>query len=85
VPPLAKARARSTGVNWSAGWGPVTPKVRESGPLTVRWKELLAVALFASVTVTVKSVLASAWVGVPVMAPSPGLKLRPLGSAGEIE
>ena len=41
------------------------------------------VALLASVTVIVKVVAASAVVGVPVIAPVAGLRLRPVGSDGE--
>ena len=55
-----------------------------TAPFTASEKLLLAVALFASVTATVKVVDASVTVGVPEIAPVDEFIDRPAGSAGEM-
>jgi hypothetical protein len=58
--------------------------VTSGGTVTVNVNVLLDVSLAASVTVTLKTVVASATVGVPLIRPVVELIDTPLGSAGEI-
>ena len=51
--------------------------------MTVRLKVLVAVALLASVTVTVYAVAEDVTDAVPVMAPVLVLRLSPVGSVGD--
>ena len=59
-----------------------TAWVTVSGPFTVRLNVLLEVAVAASVTVTVNTVVASVAVGVPLIWPVVVLKFIPAGSDG---
>ena len=78
-----------TGVKLAEGWLCVsvleaTACVAVAAVLTVRLKVLLAVALLASVTVTVYVVAEEVTDGLPVTAPVEVLKFSPVGSAGEM-
>lgn len=57
----------------------------EAGALTVKLKVEVAVAVLAPVTVTVYVVALEVVVGVPVIAPVLGAKLKPAGNAGDME
>ena len=77
-----------TGVN-DTGWFTVsvvagTDCAAVTALFTVREKVAVAVAWFASVTVIVYTVCALTAVGVPVIKPVVGLRLRPAGRSGEI-
>jgi hypothetical protein len=60
-----------------------TAVVADTAPLTARLKVAVAVALFASVTVTVKVVAERVTVGVPVIWPVPEAIVSPVGKAGK--
>ena len=77
-----------TGVKAVAAWFSVravdaTACVAVRAPFTVSEKVAVAVALLASVTVTVYVVAELVTVGVPVIAPVVGLRLSPVGSVGK--
>ena len=78
-----------TGVKAVAAWfcarvDVATACVAVTALLMVRLKVLLAVALLASVTVTVYVVAEEVTDGLPVTAPVLVLKLSPMGSEGEM-